>query len=73
LLHAISIKLDAKGECVDNVKCSLLIEEATQMQNFKYRNPTRLIFGDGQVSQLKPQLEALGAKKVMLVYGGGSI
>jgi len=43
------------------------------MENFEYRNPTRLIFGDGQVSQLKPQLEALGAKKVMLVFGGGSI
>lgn len=58
---------------MDNVRCSLLNEEATRMENFEYRNPTRLIFGDGQVSQLKPQLESLGAKKVMLVFGGGSI
>ena len=25
----ISIKIDAKGECVDNVRCSLLIKGAT--------------------------------------------
>ncbi|WP_114570232.1 iron-containing alcohol dehydrogenase [Exiguobacterium flavidum] len=43
------------------------------MENFEYRNPTKLIFGEGQVDKLSAELEALGAKKVMLVYGGGSI
>ncbi|WP_078579338.1 iron-containing alcohol dehydrogenase [Salipaludibacillus agaradhaerens] len=43
------------------------------MDQFIYQNPTRLIFGEGQVEQqLVAQLEPLG-KKVLLVYGGGSI
>ncbi|WP_444684100.1 iron-containing alcohol dehydrogenase [Alkalicoccus luteus] len=43
------------------------------MENFTYQNPTKLIFGQGQVQeQLADQLGALG-KNVMVVYGGGSI
>jgi alcohol dehydrogenase len=43
------------------------------MDNFIYQNPTRLIFGQGQVQeQLVDQLKPFG-KKVMIVYGGGSI
>ena len=40
--------------------------------NFSYCNPTRLYFGEGAISNLKPELEKYG-KTVMLVYGGGSI
>ncbi|OIK13892.1 iron-containing alcohol dehydrogenase [Bacillus sp. MUM 13] len=42
------------------------------MQNFTYKNPTKLIFGKGQIEQLKNEIPAYG-KKVLLVYGGGSI
>ncbi|MGG3182733.1 iron-containing alcohol dehydrogenase [Priestia megaterium] len=42
------------------------------MENFNYYNPTKLIFGKGETQQLKEQLEHYG-KKVLLVYGGGSI
>lgn len=42
------------------------------MQKFTYYNPTKLIFGRGQVEQLKNELPKYG-KKVLLVYGGGSI
>ncbi len=42
------------------------------MQNFDYRTPTRLIFGEGVVSQLPEVLEAYG-RRVLLTYGGGSI
>ncbi|QDP39052.1 iron-containing alcohol dehydrogenase [Radiobacillus deserti] len=42
------------------------------MQNFTYYNPTKLIFGEGQVEQLKHEVPQYG-KKVLLVYGGGSI
>ncbi|SDO10214.1 iron-containing alcohol dehydrogenase [Alkalicoccus daliensis] len=43
------------------------------MDNFIYQNPTRLIFGQGQVQeQLVQQLKPFGSK-VMVVYGGGSI
>lgn len=41
------------------------------MFNFSYQNPTRIVFGDGQISQLS-QLVPKGSK-VLLTYGGGSI
>ncbi|PLS15708.1 NADH-dependent alcohol dehydrogenase [Bacillus sp. M6-12] len=42
------------------------------MENFTYKNPTKLIFGKGQLEQLKTEIPVYG-KKVLLVYGGGSI
>jgi alcohol dehydrogenase len=42
------------------------------MNTFTYYNPTKLIFGKGQVEQLKELVPQYG-KKVLLVYGGGSI
>ncbi|MBL5768907.1 NADH-dependent alcohol dehydrogenase [Heyndrickxia sporothermodurans] len=42
------------------------------MDNFTYWNPTKLIFGKGQLEQLKVEVPQYG-KKVLLVYGGGSI
>lgn len=42
------------------------------MQNFTYYNPTKLIFGKGQLEQLKEEVPKYG-KKVLIVYGGGSI
>ncbi|UAY69688.1 iron-containing alcohol dehydrogenase [Bacillus paralicheniformis] len=42
------------------------------MENFSYYNPTKLIFGKGQLEQLRKELKEYG-KNVLLVYGGGSI
>lgn len=42
------------------------------MENFTYYNPTKLIFGKNQVEQLKQEIPRYG-KRVLLVYGGGSI
>ncbi|WP_062233299.1 iron-containing alcohol dehydrogenase [Fictibacillus sp. FJAT-27399] len=42
------------------------------MNSFTYYNPTRLVFGKGQLSQLSAEMKPYG-KKVLLVYGGGSI
>lgn len=42
------------------------------MDNFTFLNPTKLIFGKGQLEQLKKEVPKYG-KKVLLVYGGGSI
>ncbi|WML47107.1 iron-containing alcohol dehydrogenase [Neobacillus sp. PS3-34] len=42
------------------------------MQSFTYWNPTKLIFGKDQLEQLKTEIPQYG-KKVLLVYGGGSI
>lgn len=42
------------------------------MNNFSFYNPTRLIFGKGQISQIQQEVPKYG-KRVLLVYGGGSI
>ncbi|CAM3964285.1 iron-containing alcohol dehydrogenase [Geobacillus stearothermophilus] len=42
------------------------------MKPFTFRNPTKLIFGKGQIEQLRQEVPRYG-KKVLLVYGGGSI
>ncbi|KQL54648.1 butanol dehydrogenase [Heyndrickxia shackletonii] len=42
------------------------------MDNFTFLNPTKLIFGKDQLEQLKTEIPPFG-KKVLLVYGGGSI
>jgi alcohol dehydrogenase len=42
------------------------------MQNFTFWNPTKLIFGKGELEQVKSEIPRYG-KKVLVVYGGGSI
>ncbi|MFS0673277.1 iron-containing alcohol dehydrogenase [Ornithinibacillus sp. 179-J 7C1 HS] len=42
------------------------------MDNFTYYNPTKLIFGKGQLNALPEQVKQYGTK-VLIVYGGGSI
>lgn len=42
------------------------------MEAFEFHNPTRLIFGQGQLDALKKEVPKFGSK-VLLVYGGGSI
>ncbi|WP_018606907.1 alcohol dehydrogenase [Uliginosibacterium gangwonense] len=41
------------------------------MDNFIFQNPTRVIFGKGQIAALKDELPANA--RVMVTYGGGSI
>jgi NADP-dependent alcohol dehydrogenase len=41
------------------------------MLNFEFKNPTKIIFGKGEISKLDKEIPA-GAK-VLMVYGGGSI
>lgn len=50
-----------------------MVEEGEILMNaYTYFNPTRLVFGKDQITTLKDELGAYG-KKVLLVYGGGSI
>ncbi|WP_208585995.1 iron-containing alcohol dehydrogenase [Gracilibacillus suaedae] len=42
------------------------------MQNFIFHNPTRLYFGQGQLENVKTELQNYGGN-ILLVYGGGSI
>lgn len=41
------------------------------MYNFIFKNPTKLIFGKGTIASLTTEIPA--GKKVMMIYGGGSI
>lgn len=43
------------------------------MENFEFRNPTRIVFGKGTEAQVGAQVVAAGAKRILLHYGGGSI
>ena len=41
------------------------------MQNFEFQNPTKLVFGRGQIARL---VDLIGKdKKVMITFGGGSV
>jgi len=42
------------------------------MDNFTYQNPTKLIFGKGQLENLAEEIKPYGTR-ILLVYGGGSI
>ncbi len=41
------------------------------MNNFNFHNPTRLLFGKGQIAAMHPYIPA--GVKIMVTYGGGSI
>lgn len=41
------------------------------MYNFSFQNPTKLIFGEGQISKIASSIPK--DKKVLVIYGGGSI
>lgn len=42
------------------------------MNTFLYNNPTKIIFGRGQVEKIKDEIPAYG-RRILLLYGGGSI
>lgn len=41
------------------------------MQNFEYCNPTRLVFGKGQIARLRELIPA--DRKILITFGGGSV
>jgi NADP-dependent alcohol dehydrogenase len=41
------------------------------MQNFVFHNPTRILFGEGQIAAIGPEIPS-GAR-VLITYGGGSV
>jgi len=41
------------------------------MKNFEFKNPTKVIFGKGQISKIAAEIPK--EAKVLLLYGGGSI
>ncbi|AFG36007.1 Fe-dependent oxidoreductase, alcohol dehydrogenase [Fervidobacterium pennivorans DSM 9078] len=43
------------------------------MENFVFHNPTKLVFGKGTVEKIGEYLKKDGIRKVLMLYGGGSI
>ncbi len=41
------------------------------MLNFEFQNPTKIIFGKGQISKLSDEIRK--DQNILMVYGGGSI
>ena len=41
------------------------------MNNFIFQNPTKLIFGKGQIARLAKELPKNG--KILVTFGGGSV
>ncbi len=43
------------------------------MENFEFRNPTKIVFGKDQLEKLPELLQEQNASKIMIAFGGGSI
>lgn len=43
------------------------------MENFVFHNLTKLIFGKGTIPKIGEEIKSFGIKKVLMLYGGGSI
>ena len=43
------------------------------MQNFVFHNPTKLIFGENTIEVIGKEISKSGYKRILLLYGGGSI
>jgi hypothetical protein len=43
------------------------------MDNFKFYNPVKIVFGRDTISQIGELISQFGFKKVLILYGGGSI
>ncbi len=43
------------------------------MRNFVFQNPTKIVFGKGTVEKIGEEIKNFGAKKVLFLYGRGSI
>ena len=41
------------------------------MKNFEFKNPTKIIFGEGQISKMANEIPK--EANILLLYGGGSI
>ncbi|MCF8328599.1 MAG: iron-containing alcohol dehydrogenase, partial [Bacteroidales bacterium] len=41
------------------------------MNNFDFYNPTKILFGEGKISEIAKEIPQ--DSKVMVIYGGGSI
>ncbi|MDR1113248.1 MAG: iron-containing alcohol dehydrogenase [Bacteroidales bacterium] len=41
------------------------------MKNFKYRNPVKILFGEGMIKEINKEIAQ--EERILLIYGGGSI
>jgi len=48
-----------------------VVQEGENMLNFKYQNPTRIIFGKGRIKTVAKEIPE--GSRILITYGGGSI
>ena len=58
---------------MDSLSRKVINKEVSQVQNFMWWNPTIVFFGKGTIPNLVEQLSAMGAKSVLLLYGGKAV
>jgi alcohol dehydrogenase YqhD (iron-dependent ADH family) len=46
-------------------------ENFTNMLNFEFKNPTKIIFGKGEIAKISREIPK--TEKILVLYGGGSI
>ncbi|KAF2959706.1 MULTISPECIES: iron-containing alcohol dehydrogenase [unclassified Thermotoga] len=43
------------------------------MENFVFHNPTKIVFGRGTIPKIGEEIKSAGIRKILFLYGGGSI
>ena len=64
--------LKAKATYNDPMRADTIVEGKT-MNDFIFQSPTRIVFGRGYTDRTGTEIATLGARRVLLVYGGGSV
>ncbi len=49
------------------------VTEVVCVKNFVFHNPTKILFGKDTVGKIGDEIASFGVKRVLFVYGGGSI
>ena len=52
-------------------KFVILKKNFTNMLNFEFKNPTKIIFGKGEIAKISREIPK--TEKILVLYGGGSI
>lgn len=56
---------------IDAIKISNFAENFKNMLNFEFKNPTKIIFGKGEIAKISREIPK--TEKILVLYGGGSI
>ncbi len=71
LLYSLIKRLEVTFLQLIFVRTSTYNKIKEKMKNFKYHNPTQLIFGEGMIKELGKQIPI--ESRILIVFGGGSV